>query len=356
MNFFKSISILLFPCWMAWACTDLAITSKDGAWINGRSMEFALPMQTKISLHPKGISHQSKAPGGEKGVSWTSKYGYVSMDCLEEGFTVDGMNEQGLSMGALWFPGVEYPQPKTSTAHCIVLQDLGPWILGNFSTVDEVKAALPSLNVWAEAIEPIGIPPLHLTIHDKNGHHLVVEFVDGHMNILDNPMAVLTNAPRFEWHLTNLRNYINLSALNAPPMNLHGTHVQQLGQGTGLLGLPGDWTPPSRFVKAALLTAFAAQPGTAQAAVNLAEHLLNTFDIPIGTVRGSSDPSSFELTQWVVIKDLKNKLFYYRTYEDLTLRSIDLKRLDLSAGRPEQSVPLEASFQPVDMTSSLFKN
>lgn len=345
MKFLILISLLLAV--RLWGCTDLVITTQDGALINGRSMEFALPMKSRISFNPRGMVHLSKGQ-----LSWTSKYGYVSIDCLDQGLTTDGMNEQGLSVGALWFPGAQYPQdPKNSSV--LVLQDVGPWLLGNFATVEEVKEGLSKVTIWAEASPPIGIPPIHFAVHDAKGNHLVVEFIDGKMEIHDNPNGVLTNAPKIEWHLTNLRNYINLSAINAGPVNLNGSVLQPTGQGTGLLGIPGDWTPPSRFVRASLFKAFAVPPMTAPAGINLVEHLLNTVDIPFGIVRGSSTPSSFELTQWVVIKDLKNKILYYRTYEDLTLRFIDLKKLDFSAGRRPSSFPMQTPVQPVDMTSKL---
>ena len=350
----KFLALYLLSITSLFACTDLVVGTQDGAFINGRSMEFALPMHSKITLYPRGLQRQSKAPQDQQGLAWTSKYGYLAIDCLDQGITTDGMNEQGLSLGLLWFPGAQYPPvPPLMRDHAVVLQDFGAWILGNFSTVDDVKAALFSIVVWAEPIEPIDIPPVHVTIHDAKGHHLVIEFLNGKMEILDNPNGVLTNAPKLEWHLTNLRNYINLSAVNAGTVSINGTVLQPTGQGTGLLGIPGDWTPPSRFVRASLFKSFAISPKTASAGINLLEHLLNTVDIPFGTVRGAGGPNHFELTQWVVIKDMKNKIFYYRTYEDLTLRSIDLKKLNFSAGQNPRSFLMQITPYHIDMTSKL---
>ena len=348
----KYLITLLLPFTLIWGCTDLVIRTQDGAYINGRSLEFALPLQSKITLNPRGQKNQSKAPNNKPGLSWTSKYGYLSVDALEEKLTTDGLNEAGLSVGVLWFPGVEYPKPPMNLgSNSLVLQKVSDWLLGNFSTTQEVKEGLSKVTIWAEAIQTLGIPPIHLAVHDAQGNHLVIEFIGGEVTAVDNPNGVMTNFPKLEWHLTNLRNYINLSPLNTPPMTLSSLDLQPTGQGTGLHGLPGDWTSPSRFVKASLLKGFVFPVETAALGVNLMEHLLNTFDIPIGTVRADDNPANFEQTQWIVIKDLKNKIIYYRTYEDLTLRMIDLKRLDFSG--TSKSIPLETTFTPIDMTLQL---
>lgn len=326
---FLLLFILIFST--TWCCTDLVITTKDGAVINGRSLEFALPLKSKITVNPRGMKMVSKAPNDQKGLAWTSKYGYVSIDVLDQGVITDGLNEQGLSLGVLWFPGVEYPEPpKGLGSNGVVLQDLAGWLLGSFSTAAEAKAGLSKIDIWAETLEPLGIPPVHLTVHDAQGNNIVIEFLGGKVSMVDNPNGVMTNFPDIKWQLTNLRNYINLSPLNAPPLTLNGLVLEPTGQGTGLHGIPGDWSSPSRFVKASLLKSFAVTPDTAALGVNLMAHLMNTFDIPIGVVRGSENPSDFEQTQWIVIKDLKNKVLYYRTYEDLTLKSYDLKKLDFS--------------------------
>ncbi|MBP7074219.1 MAG: choloylglycine hydrolase family protein [Rhabdochlamydiaceae bacterium] len=354
MRFLKHFLLFILPISSGWACTDLVIQTQDGAYINGRSLEFALPLKSKITLNPRGMKNQSKAPNNEKGLSWTSKYGYLSIDVLDEGLTTDGINEAGLSVGVLWFPGVEYPQPPSGLgSNAIVLQDVADWLLGNFSTTAEARTSLAKINIWAESIQSLGIPPVHLAVHDAQGNHLVIEFVENRVIVTNNPNGVMTNFPKLEWHLTNLRNYINLSPLNAAPLTINGVMLAPTGQGTGLHGIPGDWSSPSRFVRASFFKSFAAPVATAALGINLMEHLLNTFDIPIGAVRADDNPADFEQTQWIVIKDLKNKVLYYRTYEDLTLRYIDLKKLDFSTGPNTQSILMESTPQPVDMTKSL---
>jgi len=145
------------------------------------------------------------------------------------------------------------------------------------------------------------------------------------MKILDNPVGVLTNVPKLEWHLTNLRNYINLSAFNKDAVTFDGSVFTPTGQGTGLLGIPGDWTPPSRFIKIAILKNFVERAKTNNENINLALHLLNTVDIPYGVVRGANK-NEYDYTQWVVVKDLSHQKLYYRTYRDLNIYSVDLRK------------------------------
>jgi choloylglycine hydrolase len=351
MKTLKYILFFALPLASVWCCTDLVIQAEDGAFINGRSLEFALPMKSKITLNPRGMKKQSSAPNNKQGLAWTSKYGYISIDALDQQLTTDGMNEEGLSLGVLWFPGVEYPKPTAGiSSSAIVLQDVADWVLGNFKTVMEAKKALAKIDIWAEPVESLGIPPVHIAIHDAKGNNLVVEFIEGKISILENPNGVMTNSPELQWHLANLKNYINLSPLNSLPLTLNGIVLEVGGQGMGLHGIPGDWTSPSRFVRASYFKSFASSVATAALGVNLMEHLLNTFDIPKGTVRASENPADFDHTQWIVIKDMKNKLFYYRTYEDLTLRFVDLKKLDFSSS--EKSFPMTTTPEPIDMTSN----
>jgi choloylglycine hydrolase len=334
----------------ACACTDIILNSEDKSWINGRSMEFAVPMQSKVSLYPRGMKYPSSRSSPLTTLAWTSKYGYLAVDCLTQGFTTDGMNEKGFSIGALWFPDAVYPQTDASKP-LVALQELGNWLLGNFSTVQEACEALKHLQIAVQPIEPLGIPPIHLVLHDASGESAVIEFLKGEMHIFQNRIGVLTNGPEFPWHLSNLRNFIHLSAVNASSKNLLGVNLPPFGQGTGLLGIPGDWTPPARFVKSSYLKAFSWIPSSARQAVNLLEHLFNCVDIPLGVVR--PEPNTSEFTQWVVFKDLTNLIFYYRTYQDLCLKSIDLKKLDFSESAMMTSFPMEQPPVEQDVTHVL---
>ncbi|MDP2913348.1 MAG: linear amide C-N hydrolase [Candidatus Omnitrophota bacterium] len=149
----------------------------------------------------------------------------------------------------------------------------------------------------------------------------------------DNPVGVATNSPPFGWHLANLRNYVNLTNVNVDSLKLGDYVVTSIGQGSGLHGLPGDYTPPSRFIRATAMV-YAAQPvADAVEGANLVFHILNTVDIPMGaSVSKSADGSKYyDHTTWTTGHDVTNKIFYFRTYGNLTIRKIDMKALDFAA-------------------------
>lgn len=307
-------------------CTDFTLRTKDEAVINGRSMEFALDLKSKVMMRPKGQVRQSEPLKNFQALTWTSKYASIFVNGLEMDHVIDGFNEKGLSVGILWQPDSEYPQvdPDKSKA-ALNLISIGDYLLDNFATVDEVKEGIKGLTVVAAKVDAMNmIPPIHVSLHDASGKSGVIEFIEGKMNFLENPAGVLTNAPRLDWHLTNLRNYLDVSAKTTGDVKVGSTILAPVGQGNGLLGVPGDWSPPSRFVKIAIVKHFVLRPENPSQGVNLAQHLLNLVDIPLGAIQ--EQDGKFENTQWVVIKDLKNQTFHYRTYADLNLKSIDFKK------------------------------
>lgn len=314
------------------ACTDFVVECKDGSLVNGRSLEFALDLKSEFQIFAKNKRHSSMAPNHSKGIEWVSKYGFVGVVGIVE-FPFDGLNEAGLSVGYLWLPGVtSYPTvPADQMSKALDFVDLGAWILGNFATVEEVKKALSSVFIWGHSVPPIGVTPVHLAIHDAQGKNLVIEFIDGKTKVYDNPTTVLTNSPPFDWQLANLQNYLNLSPNNPSTITLKGFSISPPGQGTGLLGLPGDFSPPSRFVKISTFLRFAAQASSSEEGVILAAHLLNSVDIPLGTVRDTGKMTG-DYTQWIVIKDLFQKRIYFRSYKDMNLKVIDLKKIDFLRG------------------------
>ena len=150
-----------------------------------------------------------------------------------------------------------------------------------------------------------------------------------------------------------LQNYINLTAYNITSITFQGALLGQTGQGSGMLGIPGDWTPPSRFVRMTTFLRFVLQTKNAIDTVNLAEHLLNTVDIPLGMIRErTSSGANLESTQWIVIKDQTNKVFYFRSYRELALKSIDMKRIQFHPGS-KRAISIDMGRGPIDVTSSL---
>jgi len=176
----KAILMILLCVTSVFACTDFQIIAKDNSVINGRSMEFGPETSSKLVVHPRGERFISKSPIGADAVKWNSKYGFVGLDIFGINTTVDGLNEKGLSVGVLWFPGAIYEPVSSNTKNVIEITDLSNWMLGNFATVDEVRASLNNVTVWGEFNSLMNmVPPVHFAIHDANEKNMVVEFVNG---------------------------------------------------------------------------------------------------------------------------------------------------------------------------------
>jgi choloylglycine hydrolase len=176
------------------------------------------------------------------------------------------------------------------------------------------------------------VPPCHYIVTDALRQCAVLEYVGGQFMVHANPLGVMSNSPTFDWHLTNLRNYVNLSVTNVPPIDVAGIKLAGFGQGSGMLGLPGDFTPPSRFIRAVAFSRSAVPVATAQEGVLQAFHLLNQFDIPKGAARGAENGKTVaDYTLWTSASDLMNLRYYFRTFQNSRIRMVDLKKLDLDA-------------------------
>ena len=184
-----------------------------------------------------------------------------------------------------YFPGSAGYMPYTAAdaGKTIAQWEVGSWILENFATVDEVKANIGNIVVPSVVFKDWGFAPeAHYMCTTPPARASCSSTSAGRLNIHDNPLGVMTNSPTFDWHMTNLRNYVNFSMTNVPPVKLGPITLQPLGQGSGMLGMPGDFTPPSRFVRAAAFSQSVLPSKTGDEAVLEAFHILNNFDIPKG--------------------------------------------------------------------------
>jgi choloylglycine hydrolase len=139
--------------------------------------------------------------------------------------------------------------------------------------------------------------------------------------------GVITNSPTFDWMTTYLNNFINLSPVNVTQKKLNGMTLHQFGQGSGMVGLPGDFSPPSRFVRMVALTQGAVPLQGAAAGLSLAITIINNIDIPKGASRQvSGKQTEMDITQWVSLSDLHGKRYYFRTYDNKNWRYVDVTK------------------------------
>ncbi len=322
----------------AQACTGITLTAADGTVVRARTMEFAIDIHSDVIMIPRGYARSGSTPDGKEGIQWTAKYASVGANGVGLPVMFDGVNEKGLSMGLFYFPTSAGYMPYTPSdaGKTMAPWELGSWMLENFASVEEVKANIGKIVVPAVVFGPWGFAPeAHFIVQDAAGKSIVIEYVGGKLNVHDNPLGVLTNSPAFDWHMTNLRNYVNFSRTNAPPTILGTVTLQPLGQGSGMLGLPGDFTPPSRFVRAVAFSQSVFKSKNADAAVLEAFHVLNQFDIPKGAAREREKDEHGNIladyTIWTSASDLRAKRFYFRTYESSQIRMVDLMKMNLDA-------------------------
>ena len=342
------------------ACTGISLRAKDGAAVRGRTLEFGFPMQSNVLVVPAGKAMSGTLPDGGKGLSYTTRYGIVGANALNMTVILDGINDQGLAVGLFYFPGSAKYTPLTAdnAKRAIAPHEFGMWVLANFATVDEVRKGIEDIVVVPTPAPGLGsaegtVPPAHFFIQDKTGRSIAVEPVDGTLNVHDAPLGVMTNAPSYDWHMTNLSNYVNLSVNDVESAKVGGVKIESFGAGTGLLGIPGDFTPPSRFVRAAIYGQAAVPNATADDAVLAAFHILNQFDIPKGSVVNAAIGGKMnEITEWTSVADLKNLRWYFRTFEDQSIRMVDLKEALAAAKGEIRSIDMESSKQPIANVST----
>jgi choloylglycine hydrolase len=322
----------------AQACTGIQLIAEDGTVVYARTMEFANDIHSDVMMIPRGYTRTGTTPDGKEGLKWKAKYASVGANGVGLPVLFDGSNEKGLAAGTFYFPTSAGYMPYTAAdaGKTIAQWEVGSWILENFASVDEVKANIGSIVVPAVVFSGWGFAPeAHYIVHDASGKSIVIEYVGGKLNVHDNPLGVLTNSPTFDWHMTNLRNYLNFSMSNAPPVQLGSVKLLPTGQGSGMLGLPGDFTPPSRFVRAVAFSQSVLKPRTGDDAVLEAFHILNQFDIPKGAAREHEKDAHGNIvadyTIWTSANDLKAKRFYFRTYENSQIRMVDLMKMNLDA-------------------------
>ena len=334
------VSAMLVGCVVqsAQACTGITLNAEDGTVVHARTMEFAIDIHSDVMMIPRGYARTGSTPDGKEGLKWKAKYASVGLNGVGMPVLFDGVNEKGLATGTFYFPTAAGYMPYTATdaGNTIAQWEVGSWILENFASVDEVKANIGKIVVPAVVFGGWGFAPeAHYIVQDASGKTIVIEFVGGKLNVHDNPLGVITNSPAFDWHMANLRNYVNFSMTNVAPVKLGSVTLQPFGQGSGMLGMPGDFTPPSRFVRAVAFSQSVFKPKTGEDAIVEAFHVLNQFDIPKGAAREHEKDEHGNIladyTIWTNAIDLKTKRLYFRTYESSQIRMVDLMKMNLDA-------------------------
>lgn len=333
---------------VAMACTGISITTGDGTMLQSRTIEGAqMELPSYYVVIPRNQELQSFTPTAKNGMKFRAKYGAVGLSVVRPEFIAEGLNEVGLSSGLFFFPGYgaysDYDPAKAS----VTIGDLhlNQWILTQCASVAEVIEIISSIKVVG--LDKTAV--VHYRIADTTGREVVLEFVNGEAHFYENTVGVLTNSPGFLWHLTNLNNYVNLKSGDAAEQHLKNTLLKPFGGNSGMLGLPGDFTPPSRFIRAAFFRNTAPKVTTAKEGIMQCFHLLNNFDIPIGVEHEFGQaPKMPSATQWTVVSDLTHRKIYYHTMYNNHIREIDLNTIDFKTVRYQSQELDMIKEQPIE--------
>lgn len=327
------------PASLAEACTYVQLKAKDDSFVVGRTMEWGeFDLEPALAIVPRGSKLSAmQMPDGKDGAAWTAKYGFTGISLMGRPAYADAINEKGLAGHLLYLPGFAEFQPyePAKAAESISPTDFLGYIISQFATVDEVAAALDDVRV-VPVVEPVlGMPaPVHYVINDPSGAEIVIEYVGGELKTYTKTVGVMTNSPPYDWHLNNLRNYLNLRAVAWPAVDVDGINLTPLGVGSGMLGLPGDFTPPSRFVRAVALSQIAPPTEGGYETVREFFNIMDSFNVPLPVVGEKDNPKGLKplccstATQYTVAFDPANKMMYYHTDDNRTVRSVDLGDID----------------------------
>ena len=338
------------------ACTGVTMKAKDGSFVFGRTLEFAHKMNSEVIVIPRNMKFIGATPAGKDGLQWKSKFAATGANFNDTPVIIDGINEKGLSCGMFYFPKFAAYQKvvKSDYSKTIAPWQLATWVLTNFESVSEVKANLTKIKVASVVFKKWDmVIPLHAIVTDAKGNSIVIEYTKGQLNIYDNKYGVFTNAPTFDWMTTNIQNYLTLSPNNAPGITIAGKKLTPFGEGSGMFGVPGDFTPPSRFIRALFFSLASLRYKNSKDTAMQVFHILNNFDIPKGTVRSDKgEATAYDWTQWTAVHDLDKKNYYYKTEGNSRVRVVKLMNCKLNA-KKILKLTMDSSEDIQDVTSNL---
>lgn len=285
----------------------------------GRTLDLEYSYQEQVVVVPRRFPLSFRMENSLPGHHAIIGMAHLEQDCP---LFYDGMNEKGLAMAALNFPLSSVYHEARRTRSNLAPFELIPWVLGQCSTVAQARQLLEQVNVVrVDFSSDLPSTPLHWLIADREQAITVEPMADG-LHIYENPVGVLTNEPPFPFQLSRLNDFRGLSA--APAANrFSSVPLTEYSRGMGALGLPGDWSSQSRFVRCA----FAAHNSSRPADVTQFFHIMSTVEVPRGSVR--LEAGKEVISVYTSCCDLSKEVYLYTTYENRQICAVDMGRCDL---------------------------
>jgi len=304
-------------------CTAVTYKTKDHYF--GRNFDLEYSYHETVTVTPRSYPFSFRHVG-----ELTEHYAMIGMAYVLADYPLyyDATNEKGLSMAGLNFPENAVYHEMLPEKENVAVFELIPWILGQCATVGEARALLERMNVIGENFSAeLPVTPLHWIIADRD-KSIVVESVKDGLKVYDNPVGVLTNNPPFDYHLHNLANYMALSTEQPENMLAPGMVIKPYSRGMGAMGLPGDLSSASRFVRA-VFTRCNARSGEGEAeSVSQFFHILSSVEMQRGCVHMGE--GEYEITIYSSCCNTDKGIYYYVTYDNRQINAVDMRRCDLN--------------------------
>ncbi len=336
------------------ACTGITLKAENDDIVYGRTLEWgSFDFKSRLLIFPRDYQYSARVPEGMRGMSWKGVYGVAGIEMLESGRFADAMNEKGLAAGLFYHPGfADYPKYDPARwEREIAPTDVVNYLLSTCADIEAVRQALDKIGVAAIPDQTLGFAaPVHFMVTEPSGKQIIIEWANGKPKIFNSEIGVITNAPTYDWHLINLRNYIGMSLDPKPDIDLDGIQFAPLGGGSGFLGLPGDFTPPSRFIRAVCFTQTARKTPDGPETLYEAFRILDNFNVPLGASEGDAAKQIAKLrssTCWTIAYDMSRKSFYYHTQNDRRVQKVDLAAIDFANLKQPVVLPLDQGRQTI---------
>lgn len=307
-------------------CT--AINDVAGRHLFGRTLDLEYSLNESVVITPRNFTLKFRHESPQE-----RHLAMLGIAHIANGTPLyyDAVNEAGLCAAALNFGGsATYFSPRKSGTN-IASFELIPYILGQCKSIGEAAEILKSTTVTDENFDAdLPSTTLHWMIADKTGAITVEQTRDG-MKIYENPFGVMTNEPPFDYHLTNIKNYMSLTSL--PPQNeiYPSVNLAPYSRGMGALGLPGDFSSASRFVRAVFLKGHTAIEEEPSAATNRFFHIMSNLSVPKACV--ITPEGKAVSTVYTSCADTESMTYYFTTYNNRNVRSVRLAYADVDSDR-----------------------
>lgn len=303
-------------------CTAVSFQSKDHYF--GRNLDLEYSYDEQVVITPRNYPFLFRSMPELK-----NHYAMIGMATVSNNYPLyyEATNECGLSIAGLNFPGNAQYFPKDIVKDNLAPFELIPWVLGRCANTAEARILFQNMNIANIPFsDEYPLSPLHWIVSDKE-QSIVIEQTKNGLNIYDNPIGILTNNPTFPYHLENLKNYILLSPYD-PVNNISKMwDLSPYSRGQGAIGLPGDWSSASRFVRAAFVKGNSCCNYDELSSVSHFFHILNAVSMPRGCVMVNNKP---EITIYSSCCNTECGIYYYTTYDNSEINAVDLFAEDLN--------------------------